>query len=97
MKKELLPLGAVLNRWSTIMQIASDEGVKTAIKYDDATWQRAEAQLKAGAWFDARRLQQVDSDVLSEMKRRRENEAAPRFPPKCRLTHEQGSGWKEQQ
>ena len=60
-------------------------------------WQRAEAQLKAGAWFDVRRLQQVDSDVLSEMKRRRENEAAPRFPPKCRLTQEQGSGWKEQQ
>ena len=96
-KQELLPLGAMHNRWSTLLHIANEEGVKTAIKYDEATWKRAEAQVKAGVSFDARRLQSVDGDVLSELKRRRESEAAPRFPPRHQQPTQTRSGWKEQQ
>ena len=74
-KRELLPLGAVLNRWHMLSRIASEEGNAVARAYEEVTWRETAEKLTAGVPFDARRLQHIDDAALAEVKRRRESAA----------------------
>ena len=70
-KRELMPFGALLQRWHALVRLANDEGCQIAMSYDAATWKVACEKSAAGVQFDARKLSTVDSEALAEAKRRR--------------------------
>ena len=55
-RKELMPLGALHNRWQMLTRLANEEGVRTAMRYDEATWATAAQHIAAGVGFDTRKL-----------------------------------------
>ena len=75
---ETLTMGALMQRWCVVSQIAADESVAIAKAYDEITWRDGVANILARSPLKDGALFKLDADALAAAKRQVEVETRAR-------------------
>ena len=95
---ETLTMGALMQRWCVLSQIAADESAAIAKAYDDSTWRDCVANISAPSPLRDGALLTHDADALAAAKRHAEVGARARqkgVPPQ--VGQDRSTAWKGNQ